>query len=89
MTQHYLHCNCSSISHLVRFWYDEDDKEEFKRVPLMSIEVCADASIPFYERIWRALKYVFNFQNLTYNEVIVTEQQIADLEDFLQEYRND
>lgn len=50
-------CACSDIAHTIRFYSDADpDYEEF------GLEVALNHYLPWYKRVWVAVKYVFGFK---------------------------
>lgn len=52
---HYLECACDSDEHTLRFTLDKDDGEIFTSVYL-------NQWLPWYKRVWRALRYVFGYR---------------------------
>ena len=45
-------------------------------------------NVTFWHRLKRAVKYLWNGKDGQFTDIVVCEHQIADLEDFLQGYRN-
>lgn len=52
MEQHYFECQCSDFNHIFRFGLDEVDGE-------MWLEVNINPYLPWYKRVWEAVRYVF------------------------------
>ncbi len=56
--EHY-DCVCSSADHSIRFVYFEDDVEEPDEI---YIEVQLAHTNKWYQRVWKALKYIFGYE---------------------------
>lgn len=52
---HFFECACGSDEHTLRFTLDKKDGEIFTSVHLNNW-------LPWYERLWRATKYVFGYK---------------------------
>lgn len=58
-SHHYLECDCSTIDHLLRITLSEPTREDPDDVDLYT-EVQLNSYHPWYQRIWLAIRYVFN-----------------------------
>lgn len=57
MKTKYVECECQTVEHLLRFIWDEGDKED----PYMYVDVCLN-SYGFFKRFWYGIKYIFGFK---------------------------
>ena len=51
--KHYIDCLCESPDHMIRISYDDDD---------CWVEVQLNYYLPWYKRVWNALRYIFGAQ---------------------------
>lgn len=89
MSEHFKHfclnCDCGDLEHQIWFRYFSDEA-------IKNREMCVEMHIPndsFWRRLKRAVMYLWDGKNGQFTDLVVREQQIADLEDFFQHYRND
>ena len=78
----YIECACYAPEHAIRFTFDESDGELYAEVQLIPV--------PWYKRIWRALKYIFNY-NITYGYfdcTIINPEQYDGLIDIIIKAKN-
>lgn len=52
---HHFDCACADYAHSIRFVYDPDDAE-------LHLEVHLNNYLPWYRRIWPAIKHVLGMQ---------------------------
>ena len=62
-------CKCSSVEHQFVVSQDDDDDDEEVYV---SVRLNAYGNV--FQRLWRALKYVFNIDNAEYDEIILDKE---------------
>lgn len=55
---HHIICQCHSTDHLVQFSADDPDEED----SVCYISVQLHPTHRWYERVWRALKYIFGYK---------------------------
>ena len=62
-------CMCGSVEHqfVVSQFEDDDDEEVY-----VSVRLNAYGNV--FQRLWRALKYVFNIDDAEYDEVILDKE---------------
>lgn len=53
---HYFECQCSDPEHTLRFTFDDD-----KECPMVYASVFL-SECPWYQRIWKAFKYIFGYK---------------------------
>lgn len=82
---HCLNCDCGNLEHQIWFRYFSDEAIKNRE---MYVEMHFP-SVSFWHRLKRAARYLWNGKNGQFTDLVVTEKQIADLEDFFQHYRND
>lgn len=78
MEIHYFDCACSDFGHVFRFVFDEKDGDVW-------LEAQLDPRLPWYKRLWKAVKYVFG-QSSAYGHFDTTmlrEEDFARLHDLL------
>ena len=80
----HLDCDCHSPEHIIRYslWaWDYNDRPE------MFVEVQAGHYLPWYKRIWPAIKYMFGIPGLDWHEAIIRPQDVDKLTSMLEEYK--
>lgn len=55
MEREYFECQCSDFNHVFRFVLDEKDGEAW-------LEVNINHYLPWYKRVWEAVRYVFGLR---------------------------
>jgi len=75
-----VECQCYDLAHRVRFSYDEDDTNWL-------IEMVATAWVPWYKRLWVAIKYIFKFDIIEYAEVIADKEDLETLTKYVTELK--
>lgn len=82
-----LQCDCSEISHLIKFSYlgDENYEDEF-----MYVATGMDTNIGFFHRLKNAFKYLFKLGecNWVFGDTVLLPSDIRDLTNFLQKYND-
>ncbi len=74
----YMECACMSPEHLIKFYVDVEDGD-----------VCLDVHlanwIPWYKRIWRAVKYVFGYKSKygDFDSVILKDEDVLKIIELL------
>lgn len=53
----YFECQCSSLEHTLRFWFDDDES-----FPCVYASVFLDEA-PWHRRLWMGLKYIFGYKS--------------------------
>jgi hypothetical protein len=76
-----LECNCGSKGHFVAFELWDDD---FGYMWATVVE--ADRKMPLFWRIKQAISYVLGFENLNYEEVVLTKIQAEELKKWLEQF---
>lgn len=73
----YLECACYSPCHTLRIWADDEDE-------LVMVEVHL-TQLPWYERLWVAVKYVFGTTNKlhSFEETMLNKEQQKILKELL------
>ena len=80
----FIECNCGSIEHLLVFdLFQLDDDEEFiKEHPEMievSVKFTSNYHLPFFRRIWAAIKFIFEREPFTSDDILVNEENLHQL----------
>ena len=75
-------CECHSNEHMicvdVHFWENQP--------PDFCMSVSADNHLPWYRRIWSAIRYIFGEPKLSWHDVILTPDNIVKLETAINTY---
>lgn len=76
MNQDLMTCKCSSLEHIMIITYDEEDV-------FVSIHL---KTLPFFKRIWAAIKYVFGFKCSygNFEEIILSKSSIPQLKEIIE-----
>lgn len=74
MENYYFDCQCSDFNHIFRFVLDFNDGE-------MWLEVHLNKFLPWYQRVWKAIKYIFNKEDGYghYDVTIIKPEQLPKL----------
>lgn len=64
-------CACHDRRHNFIVSYYKDEKETYIGVRLNHL--------PFFQRLWKGIKYIFKYDDAEYGEVILTEQKLNEL----------
>lgn len=82
-----LVCSCHSKEHQIWFSYFSDEPTG-EREMYVSTHL---SPLGFFSRLVYAVKYLFGYQSEfgAFSELVLFDQQIADLEDFFLKYRNE
>lgn len=80
MDKKIFECNCQSLEHLFRmsYWPEEKDDPAF-----VVLEITPRSFTSFWERVWRALKYIFKVEPWISAEVLVDEDRAKEMIKFL------
>ena len=70
-------CDCHDRLHSISFTKDDEDDDEW-----LWIWLCV-TNVPFWHRVWRALKYVFNTDNTIVGEMVLRKDKVGELVAFL------
>lgn len=78
MEHRYFDCQCSDFNHVIRFVLDEKDGEAW-------LEVNINPYLPWYKRVWEAVRYVFGKRPAYghYDTVMLREEDYHQLHDLL------
>tara|TARA_B100001059_G_C17530995_1_gene425527 strand:- start:20 stop:313 length:294 start_codon:yes stop_codon:yes gene_type:complete len=78
MKSEYFDCKCNDIDHVLRFTYDDVDKELY-------CEINLNSELTFCQRFIRAFKYLFKFKTKYgyYSNWILKDDDIERLEELL------
>ena len=79
----HFYCDCCSIEHQVVFsaWdWDDDDS--------MYVHVSLNKSLPWYRRVYEAVRYVFNLDECSwhFDDVVLDRNDAARMRAFLDKY---
>ena len=81
-----LWCDCHDFDHIARFmWLDSDKEEDF---PILFHTVSLRTGLPWWKRIWEAVKYVFNRTSVygDFCELVLTVDDARKLSAWLDEF---
>lgn len=79
-----LNCACHDYAHTIWFEYDEEEDLSYRSLAIST----HFPSTTLFERIKIAIGYIFNSRSGMYADMCCFDQDVANLEDFLQGYRN-
>lgn len=81
--EYYFMCDCSSDEHTIRFGYDTEEGELHMHVLLHQYH-------PWYERIWKGIRYVFGYQSKygMFDSTIIRKEDADRLIALLQKVRD-
>jgi hypothetical protein len=86
----YLECECTDFDHTVRVslwdWNNYTDTSK-SQPPEMIVEYHLNNHENWYQRVWSAIKYVFNRESIVYHDVMVDHKGVERLEKLCQDYR--
>lgn len=77
MTKKYIECDCDSFEHLVRFWYDEDQKD------FLYIDVQLNHYMNFLWRLKTAFCFIFKIKTgywMHYDCTMLPKEKVKELE---------
>ena len=86
----YLECECTDFDHTVRvsLWdWNNYDEPERSGAPEMVMEYHLNNHENWYQRVWSAIKYVFNQENIVYHDVMIDNKSVEKLEKLCRDYR--
>jgi len=71
-------CRCHSFSHQAIFWYDEEDKNLYVNIHLITHR-------NIFKRIWVAIKYVFGYTSKygEWDDFIFKDRDLKTLKEYL------
>jgi hypothetical protein len=76
-------CECHSLEHMVAVGvYDWDGGP-----PDFFLEVTADNHLPWYQRVWPAIKYLFGQPSLKWHDVLLKPEDVDRLQGCIDSYR--
>lgn len=83
-----LQCDCENLGHAVKFTYydsDTDYPDDY-----LYIQFGMDNEVPFYKRIWDAIRYIFKLKDSAwvFSESVWLPSDARDLTHFLQSYND-
>jgi len=80
---YYFECACGSAEHTIRFTLDTQNMP-----PLISADIYLDHYIPWYNRIWVAIKYVFKLppQNCHFDNWIMWDDDVTRLKNMCENF---
>lgn len=78
MEHRYFDCQCSDFNHVFRFVLDEKDGEVW-------LEVNLNKYLPWYKRVWEAVRFVFGWEKAYghYDIVMLREEDYTQLHGLL------
>ena len=85
----YLLCNCHDLHHHMVFSYYPWERDDF---PVIYASVHIAPITPFFQRIWKALRYVVKGEKIPYghwHEILIKPEKAKKLAAFLNEFAND
>lgn len=71
-----IHCSCGSLDHCIRFSYYEGEDELY-------IETLIDNQVGFWDRLWRAFKYVFRVNDCSVSDFVFTPTETKKFYSFI------
>ena len=85
----YLECKCTDFDHTVRFslwdWNNYTDPAKSTE-PEMTVEYHLNNHEYWYQRIWTAVKYVLNYENIVYHDVLLDHNSVKKLNNLIKDY---
>ena len=78
----YFTCECTSSDHMVIvgvYTYTDDNPEFY-------MQVTADNFLPFYKRVWVAIKYIFRQPSLKWHDVLLSNKDVYRLQNCINVY---
>lgn len=79
MKTKYVECHCTFPEHLCRFSFDDEH--------FIYLDVNLSTYLPWWRRIWEAIKYIFGSQRCGWAEILLDEEKISQIIDIFDEYR--
>ncbi len=85
---HYFECACGSPEHTIRFILDKGERGDF---PLIFCDFYLDQYLPWYKRIWVAIKYVLMFKphNEHFASWVMKNEDVERLQKLCKEFKNE
>ena len=77
-------CECCSPEHMVRVGMYDDWNGN---MPEFYMQVTADNFMPWYKRVWAAIKFVFGYPTLKWHSVTLTYSDVRLLQEKIDEYQ--
>ncbi len=73
-------CDCHSLDHQVRFWWDDEDNELYCEPHLYTHH-------GFFWKLWRGLKFAFGYRSRygDWDEILFSTEDTKKLKEFLEE----
>lgn len=88
LSQHFKHyclnCECGNLEHQIWFRYFSDES-------IKNRELYVEMHYPnvsFWNRLKIAIKYIFNPKNGQFTDIVVNQNQVSNLQNFIDDYRN-
>jgi hypothetical protein len=86
----YLECECTDFDHTVRVslwdWNNYTDPA-LSQAPEMIVEYHLNNHEKWYQRVWSAIKYVFNQESIVYHDVMVDPAGVEKLQRLCADYK--
>lgn len=75
-------CECADLSHqfILTTWDFKDG------TPSLDLSIRNNIHLPFYKRVWVAIKYIFKVQSQDYDVVLLDHDNVLKLKDSLDKY---
>lgn len=80
-------CECSSFEHqfVVMYEIPDEDQDKYPVDPHIYFGVRMNSFGTWYQRVWRAIKYVFKCGEADYSDVLLMPHKVDELIDFLED----
>jgi len=82
-------CDCQNLSHQLILSYDEENlietNEKYSYPEQLDVSVRLNSFLPFFKRIWVAIKYIFQFgeEKYDYDVVCMPDEEVRRLQECL------
>jgi hypothetical protein len=75
-------CQCHANEHMVavNVYHWPDDEPDF------CLSVTADVHLPWYRRVWVAIKYMFGQPSLSWHDVLLNHEDVVKLDNIISDY---
>ncbi len=81
----YIECECHSFHHVGRFiWHEKEEGLDWD-VDELYFDFALISYLPWYKRIWAAIRYIFKVDDCNYDCLIMDKEKVKELRDFLNE----
>jgi hypothetical protein len=85
MKRRYLECNCLAPEHLLRFYWWEDEDRDNPEWGYLCVETNLSHYLPWYKRIWHAIKYIFG-SPCGWGETLIYKENAKELKSIIEDY---